>query len=149
MNTLDQRRAKHALDSVKEWKSGLDKKSERGNKKDPAQRVKDLPLMVRNLGLGQTLAILIKEGKEKEKENDKRKERKQNGELTLAETLTSWLLVDGPIKAYPGITEAKPYKLMEACFNGTREQYQLAQQEALAYLGWLKIMAEAMVEEQQ
>lgn len=144
MNNIDQLRAKDALESVTSWKG-----KDWGKK--AAQRVKELPLMVRNLGVGQTLAILIKE-------SQKRMESK-----ALLEVLNTWILQKSPIKGcFPGndgghdadnkferLPAICPERLLEICFEGSRDQYQLIQQEAIVYLGWLKTMADALIEEEE
>ena len=127
MSTLEQLRAKHVMSVVKGW-------DRTPWKKEAAKRVRDLPLMLRNSGLGQTLAILMKE-------SVKRAESKE-----IVEVLSRWLLRDSPVKAYPSETGDQPERLLQVCFEGSRDRYQLAQQEAMAYLGWLKIIAEALVE---
>lgn len=125
---LEQQRADAALHVVGEWANN-------DCKIKIAQRIKELPLMVRNNGLGQALAVLMKESKKQEESRE------------LLMRLSTWLLKDSPVKAYPSLSDDnKPITLLQACFEGTRAQYLLAQQEAIAYLGWLKLFAEAIIE---
>jgi CRISPR-associated protein Cmr5 len=121
--SLEQLRAAAALVAVQEW--GKDWR------KQATQRVKDLPVMVRNNGLGQTLAVLMKE------------RGKRDESRAILNLLARWLLTDAPTTAYPNAGQGAE-QLLKACFEGTRQQYQLAQQEAIAFLTWLKIIAEAI-----
>lgn len=125
--SLEHIRAEAALKRVQKWKDTT-------LLKEASQRVKELPLMARNNGLGQTLAVLMKES------------RKRDESKVLLEALTVWLSEETPLRAYSNAI-SQPEDLLKACCEGGRVQYQLVQQDAIAFLSWLKLFSEAITEE--
>lgn len=118
----EQDRAKHAFERVQPRAGGGEARKYRG-------LVRNLPAMVQQCGLGQTLAFL---------------KSKRGGEHGLAlEDLESWL---GPWfkRAYPQVKIERGVLL--ALMEGDSRLYRIVTGEALAYLQWLKRFAEAAIE---
>ena len=118
--SLDQRRAKHALKCVKEIKSEL---------KSPQQSLymryaKALPATILQNGLGQAMATLRAKGGDK---NDPH--------CRLYEDVQSWLCSDNEDATF------SKGDLLEAITNNDQQHYLKAQAEAQAYLVWLKKFA--------
>ncbi|MGJ3241628.1 MAG: type III-B CRISPR module-associated protein Cmr5 [Opitutales bacterium] len=120
-STLEQRRAAHALNEIKQLQSG----NHYGNF---TSYVDALPAAILTNGLGQAMATELA-GKDKE------------GHRKLYEVIQSWLC---------GGDDTSPYKqgdnLIEAITNSSETDYLRAQPEALAYLVWLKKFARAFLE---
>jgi CRISPR-associated protein Cmr5 len=114
MKLLSQERAAYALGRVQE--AGADH--------DYARLCRDLPAMLLQNGLGQSLAFLLSKGDEKAARG-------------LYEDISGWLI--GERRIYSG------NKLIEAVMEGDRREYMAAQEEALELSGWLKRFADATI----
>jgi CRISPR-associated protein Cmr5 len=126
--TLDQRRAKHAWESVlslaKPGEGGARKYGE--DAKEYAREAKTLPMRIMAAGLGQALSFLLAKAKEK-KPNLRQ----------LHEHLTNWVIKKRPIAA------SRPGSLLESIIDGDSNFLRRATDETLAYLQWLNRFAEA------
>ncbi len=119
MKLLSQERAAYALERVQEA----------GKDHDYARLCRDLPVMLLQNGLGQSLAFLLSKRGGK-KGDEKAADR-------LYQDLSGWLIEKRGI--YSGD------KLIEAVMEGDRREYTVAQEEALELSGWLKRFADAMI----
>lgn len=117
--TLEQKRAKHALDKVREIKDRY-----QGGQQDKfVSYVERLPATILTNGLGQAAAMLLAQGKGEE----------GSAHRLLYDILTEWLCRGHPQPPYKGETD-----LMAAIVSHDRTAYLRAQAEALAYLEWFK-----------
>jgi CRISPR-associated protein Cmr5 len=116
MQTLQQQRAKHALEKVKAWVPLND-----GDKLKA--RASELPFMIHANGLGPALAF-FKSKKDKD------------GYDKLYLVLQSWLTQ--PARPFAG----KP-DLMAAITETDFNTYRLAQAEAIVYMDWVKKFSSA------
>ena len=121
--TLEQRRAKHALDVV----MGLQSK-DYGNY---VSYVESLPATIVMNGLGQACATLL--GKAGGKNDDPHR--------FLYDHLKSWLCGSDPAAPFPGGKE-----LMDEIVASDQGRYFRAHAEALAWLTWLKKFANAYLQ---
>jgi CRISPR-associated protein Cmr5 len=130
MQTLEQKRAKHALDQIK----ALDA----GKSSNYASYVKALPAAILTNGLGQALAT-------ERAANDKAHHK-------LAEHVAEWLLHEDAytkyVKAADGETPTydKTQQLLCRIVAGNQDAYVWAQAEAIAYVTWLKKFAGAFLD---
>jgi CRISPR-associated protein Cmr5 len=126
MQTMQQRRAKHALEGVEAAKqSGV-------SQKEYKSYASSFPAMIQMNGLGQAAAFYRSKGAE---DNPKGKAYK-----ALYDLLSGWL--SGPGQPY--------YESSDLLTGITRQDmhaYRLAQAEALALLGWVKKFAKAFMED--
>lgn len=116
--TIEQARARHALDCV------------RAVKKDPGKYgsyVKQLPASILMSGLGQAAATLLAASRGK-----------QDAHRTLYDHLQAWLCTECPDAPYQG-----QHSLIDAIAKGDQDAYVRAQAEALRWLEWLKKFAQA------
>jgi CRISPR-associated protein Cmr5 len=116
MQTLQQQRAKQALERVK----GLVEKTQGDKLKS---RASELPFMIHTNGLGQAAAFF-------------RSKADKDGYDHLYGILSDWLLDDG--RPYAG----KP-DLMTAIVESDFRTYRAAQAEAMQYMDWVKKFAKA------
>ncbi len=127
--TLEQERARDALEEVKRVKEAL-------GEGDQAQRfvsyVESLPAAILTNGLGQAAATLLAQGK-----NDP-----DDPHLILFHALEKWLCRGAPQAPYKNES-----RLMDAIVNNDRSAYLQAQAEALAWLVWMKKFAVAFMKE--
>jgi CRISPR-associated protein Cmr5 len=123
--SISQERAAHALDWVN--------KKFKGENKDEAKYrayTASFPFMILNNGLGQACAFYLSNSKEEHKE--------------VYKALEDWLCSHG-----------RPYHdqdqkdLMTAITSQNRDKYILAQAEALEYLQWLKMFADAFLDKKK
>lgn len=117
--TIEQARARHALDCV------------RAVKKDPGKYgsyVKQLPASILMSGLGQAAATLLAASRGK-----------PDAHRTLYDHLQAWLCDVCPEAPYKG-----KRSLIDAIVDGHQVAYVSAQAEALRWLEWLKKFAQAM-----
>lgn len=114
MRLLSQERAAYALRRIREA----------GKDYDYVRLCHDLPAMLLQNGLGQSLAFL-------------RSKRKENAANNLYRDISGWLIEERHI--YAGDD------LLEAMMNGDRNQYMAAQEETLEFCGWLKRFADALI----
>ena len=129
--TLDQVRARHALEKIRQLQQGGYGAEER---RAFVSRVEGLPASVLTNGLGQTLATLLAQAN-----NDYR-----TPPGLIYRILQEWLCRDHPGAPYRGAPQ-----LIEAVVNNDRGTYIRAQEETLAYLKWLKTFAVAFLKERQ
>lgn len=129
MQTLQQERARHALNVVEGWKK--DAPSDDHKKKLKA-RTSELPFMIHANGLGQAAAFF----KSKDVKNDK----ERYGEVFKA--LQSWLTQSN--RPFAGKSD-----LMRAVVEADLATYRLAQAEAMAYMDWVKKFASAYLHTQE
>ena len=115
MQTLQQQRARHALDKVKNLEALRD-----GAKLK--SRAAELPFMIHANGLGQAVAFFLS--------------KKKDGYPELYTVLNSWL-------CQPGRPFAGKSDLMQAITECSLHDYRVAQAEAMEYMDWVKKFANA------
>jgi len=122
--TLEQRRAAHALAKVREIKQN-------GNYGNFPSYVDGLPATIVMNGLGQAMATLLAQAKGNERDAHR----------MLYDRMQTWLC---------GRDGTAPYQdqadLMDAITSGDQASYLRAQHEALAYLVWLKKFSRALLD---
>lgn len=107
-----------------------------------ATAAEETPVMIRTLGLGQTVATLAA--------------KKDGGADVLAATLATWLLQDCPYSPWrtknpadrvqlPQDDAARTARLLDNIAVAEHGSYRIAQLEAVEYAGWLKRLAQAFV----
>ena len=116
--TLQQLRAKHALQKVKELVPLND-----GDKLKA--RASELPFMIHTNGLGPALAFF-------------KSKMDKDGYDKLYLILQSWLIENKPGRPFAGNTD-----LMQAITEADFNTYRLAQAEAVQYMDWVKKFASA------
>ena len=119
MQTLQQKRAKYALDRVnKAINSSV-------NQKEYKSYAARLPAMIHTNGLGQAVAFFRSKGK-------------KDTHFELYQLLSDWLTQkDQPYANYND--------LLEGIVNDNMQQYRLAQMEAQALMSWVKKFAKAFM----
>lgn len=122
--SLDQRRAKHALKRIKTRQVDGTKQS------DYLSYVKALPATILQNGLGQAMATLLAAAKGKENDPHHR----------LYKDVQSWLCGRDQESPFPDKED-----LLEAITQNDQQHYLKAQAEAQAYLVWLKKFAAAFL----
>ncbi len=126
--TLEQRVAKYALDVIE--------KHRHAGASDVARRyatlVRSVPSMVMQNGLGQTLAYLLADAEGKPDKPSKQ----------LYQELQEWLL-GNPSEERPQRVYRTGDDLITALMDGSRYDYQRAQEAVLALLGWMRKFADA------
>jgi CRISPR-associated protein Cmr5 len=128
MQTLQQQRARYALDKVKAAVTEAQAASNRIGF-EPAEfksQAASFPAMIRMNGLGPAAAFYLAKGGAHKK---------------LYEILSGWLTQ--PQQPYEGKT------LLEGITQGDSRQYRLAQAEALLLLDWVKRFAKAYVTDEE
>lgn len=126
--TLEQKRASHALQKVKAVKQ--DKAD------DYVRYVKALPAAILMNGLGQALATELSSSK-----NDSDPHR------LLANHVSEWLLSkEAHTKYASGGSRVDAAALLDQIVAGNQEAYLWAQAEAIAYVTWLKKFANAFLD---
>lgn len=126
--TLEQRRAKHALDKINARKGQ--------NYGNYVSYVSGLPATILMNGLGQACATLLSQKGTK-------------GHKELYDDLQSWLCSNDAAAPYgiPCPNEHADTRLMDRITSSEASAYYRAQAEALAYLVWLKKLAKAFLEQ--
>mgnify|MGYP000681006396 CR=1 FL=1 len=114
-STLEQERAKYALDAIKQFQSG--------DKEKYRTLIKKLPAMILNNGLGQALAFLLADDEGKGKPSGK-----------LYERLQTWVV--GKQGIYTG-------NFIDSLMANGRTEYMHAQHETLKLLTWMTKFADA------
>lgn len=149
--TMDQRRAEDSMKKVEQIQQKLEEKDQDRY----ADYVERLPAAILANGLGQAAAQLLAAAKReksdgtkpeasenekdhKEKDSKKPDPKKQSPHYLLYHDLSSWLCRDAKEAPYP-----KCQDLLEGIRACERDQYMLAQAEALAWLEWHKKLAVA------
>lgn len=127
MADLDQKRAQDALEKIRSRKEEKDY----GNY---VAYVKALPAVILQCGLGQALATELASSK------------KDKGHKCLFEDINQWLGRDDLAAPYPAECDSQT-GIIEALVSNSQQEYVLAQHEALAYIGWLKKFAVALLEQ--
>ena len=125
--SLDQRRAKHALKRIKTRQVDGTKQS------DYLSYVKALPATILQNGLGQAMATLLAAAKGKEKDSHYR----------LYQDVQSWLCGGDQESPFP---KREGQNLIEEITKSEQQRYLKAQAEAQAYLIWLKKFAAAFLD---
>ncbi|RJQ27277.1 MAG: type III-B CRISPR module-associated protein Cmr5 [Peptococcaceae bacterium] len=120
-NSLEQERAKFALEKIKDW-------GEKGSE-EYYRYIAQLPVMIRNNGLGQSLVFLLAKKKAPCKE--------------IYDAINEWLV--NKRKVCKNVGNDNKISLIELLINGDRVQYSHAQQETLAFFNWLKMFADAFL----
>ncbi len=126
--TLDQRRARHAWESV----TGLAERSEGGKRqygdsaKEYGREAKKLPMRILAAGLGSALAFVAAKAKDKKPQLNR-----------LLAHMTDWVIAKRPMPA------PQPGSLLESIVHENADFLRRATDEALAYLQWLNRFAEA------
>lgn len=130
MQTLEQKRAKHALDRIKALST-----EKSGNY---VSYVKALPAAILMNGLGQALAT--------------ERAASDQAHLKLATHVSEWLLSEDAHTKYRSPAEGEVAKLdparqlLSRIVAGDQDAYVWAQAEAIAYVTWLKKFAGAFLE---
>lgn len=129
---LEQRRAKGAYAAVGDARNTL------GSKQHEYKTVaQNLPVMILQNGLGQTVAFMMSKAEGKEK----------SAHGMVLGKLAEWLIDKRGILDNPG---GKPTeRLMCALLKVSRDRWLRAQEEALAFSVWLKRFAEALIAKPQ
>lgn len=146
--TLDQHRAKDALEKVKELEKAV---QENKISKKYADQYADYVVRVvsdiRINGLGQAMAQLLAAAKgeqaEKQRENEPNA-KYPDAHVLVYENIKKWLCRDEPEAPYRGEED-----LLEAITKNSREQYQWAISETMAWLEWHKKLAVAYLKESE
>jgi len=140
--TRDQRRAQHALQSIKQvqaWvedrlkKAGSSEKEQKNARKfgdEYKSYAESLPASIVMNGLGQACAMLLAQAKNRPGNEDAHR--------LLYDHLQDWLRGRKHAAVYPTDQD-----LVEAVINHGQRAYIRAQVESLAYLNWLKKFAQA------
>jgi len=118
--TIEQKRAAHALEKIRDVKSG----------KNFISIANGLPTMIHTNGLGQAIAFCL--GKS-EKDPQYRE---------IVAMLSDWLCSEG--RPYSG---SNPDEILTVITESDMRIYMLAQAEAMAYLLWVKKFAKALIGE--
>ena len=124
--SLDQRRAKHALDCIKKRQKDDTKQS------DYLSYVKALLATILQNGLGQAMATLLAAAKGKD------------SHYRLYQDVQSWLCGGDEDAPFP---KREDQNLIEEITKSDQQRYLKAQAEAQAYLVWLKKFAAAFLNE--
>lgn len=130
IQTLEQKRAKDALDKVRAI--GRDCQGEQ--RKKFVSYTESLPATILTNSLGQAAAMLLAQAKNEER----------GAHHLLYNALKDWLCRDDPHAPYKGESD-----LMAAIVNHDRATYLHAQVEALAYLEWFKKFVVAFLKEKK
>lgn len=125
--TLDQRRARHAWEVVREQVKLRDVGKKPEDAADYGREARKLPVRIVASGLGQALAFLYSKAKEK-----------KPGLRALLADLTEWVIVQ---RLLPGANGRE--RLLENIIHGDAMLLRQATDETLAYLRWLNRFAEA------
>ena len=121
MQTIQQRRAKHALEQVRDiHQQHADKASK------IKARAAELPFMIHTHGLGQATSFF-----KSKKDND--------GYDIVYNALTKWLTDEGQVLA----KHAQKGELLAAITQCDLHTYRVAQAEAMQYMEWFKKFAQA------
>jgi CRISPR-associated protein Cmr5 len=135
--TVQQKRAKYALDKVNRLSKLFPKDPEKQKKfeKEFNSYASGLPAMIHMNGLGQAMAFCKAKGKDKENDNNKDKHEPYQ---ELYQIVSEWLC-----------KEKQPYHdcndMLAGITQKNRHSYQLAQVEALALMSWVKKFAKAFL----
>lgn len=136
---LEQKRAAFALRFVLRFVEEEGHRNQAEQQK-MATHIQKTPVRILNNGLGQALAFLLADN-----EGKRGGERKPSGRLY--DKLEEWLCGDPdderPMRVYK--SPGQP-NLVKQLMEGSREQYLLAQEEALRLFVWLRKFAEAYLE---
>ena len=128
IKTLEQKRAKDALDKVKGLLQEVENNKEKVDANDKyASYVKSLPATILMNGLGQAVATMLAASSSEYK--------------LLCGHLQGWLCRNDTSAPYPGAND-----LLTAITSNDRNAYLRAQVESLAWLTWLKKFAVAYLE---
>lgn len=117
--TLQQKRAAHAWEKVKDVRGDSDKPSEKAKKY--GSLVRSLPAMIQSDGLATSLAFLLAKNEEHHK--------------NAYDHVSEWVMGQ--------LDETSKLNLLEWVLENSSTHYRRAASEALAYLNWLKRFAEA------
>lgn len=129
--TLEQKRAKHALDKIK---------SLQGKPGKYVTYIKALPAAILMNGLGQALAT------------ERAAAKNDQAHRNLATHVSDWLLSDAAGTKYANPDGSKASNpdpsltLLTRMVEGNQDAYLWAQAEAMAYVTWLKKFANAFLE---
>lgn len=132
MQTIQQQRARFALEKVEQAKRDLDADRQSRYR----ARASDLPAMIQMNGLGQTAAFYRMKGRD-------------HAHSYLYDLLSEWLCRErgGP----DGFTQDGPYHNHSGLLRGITHEdarvYRVAQAEALALMDWVKKFAKAYLAE--
>ena len=129
--TLDQRRARHAWDAIK----NILEKGEQVSQ-DYMREVKRLPVRIQTAGLGQALGFLYA----------KSSDRGVDAKKMLLEDLAQWLLVKRKLGNQSGKNSDRS-SILRAIVDGDAEFLRRTTGEALMYLQWLGRFAEAEIKD--
>lgn len=130
MQTMQQRRARHALTAIQ---GTLDAEPERDFQKAFKAYVNEMPAMIHMSGLGQAAAFYRSKG------NGTDADAKARARLRVYQLLSQWLREPG--QPYNGQTD-----LLGGITTESMQTYRLAQAEAMAYMDWAKKFASAFIE---
>lgn len=135
--TLDQVRARYALEQVRRRAPKDGQKPNEGTRKY-ATHIRSVPSMVLQSGLGQAMAFLLADA-----EGDLKKPAGW-----LYEEIQGWLC--GPRSPErPERVYVSSQDLMQALVAGSRSDYQRAQEASLALLAWMRKFADAYLRSEE
>jgi len=140
MRTMEQKRAKFALEQVLRIMKKIEEKKDGQEKakKDFRSFSAGAPSMILQNGFGQTLAFWLVKGTDKDgriKKNDKH--------IELFDIVKDWLSYQNADVKNIFAKEKDKTKLMNELMSMTQKDYLVAQNEALALLEWVKRFANA------
>jgi CRISPR-associated protein Cmr5 len=127
--TLQQQRAKHALEQIEVVKQAYQNNKEQ--REVFVSTAKNMPASILINGLGQAAATLRAQAKNQQLEDP---------HMAIFNALQGWLCNNNTSSPYPAGAN-----LLEAIIKGDRKSYQHAQAESLAYLEWYKKFAVAFL----
>jgi CRISPR-associated protein Cmr5 len=143
---LAQRRAKHALDAVKEYRDAPVADVPVKQKKAYAGYVKSLPAAIVMNGLGQALATELAQGGKNTAKGQGGLSPDAHRQIYLH--LQDWLCGKDAEAVFPDTFDKKSRPLthlLSRLYAADQSDYLRAQAEALLYLGWLKKFAGALL----
>lgn len=126
VQTLQQQRAKHALNKIRE----AEQKYQGEDQERFVAYAENAPASILINGLGQAAATLRAQAKGNP----------EDPHMALYDAIKDWLCSDNPVAPYPTDKD-----LLTAMTEGDRDSYLHAQAEALAYLEWYKKFAVALL----
>lgn len=133
MQTMQQQRARFALDAINDFCRDLKAKEQRENKKYDKQKkeyksnASSLPFMIKNNGLGQAAAFYLS---------------KEKTHKELYNLLSDWLVKETKVFG----NNVKDDDLLNGITNADMQTYLAAQAEAMIFLQWVKQFANAFME---
>jgi CRISPR-associated protein Cmr5 len=136
MRTIQQQRAKAALERVRKVIGQLKEAKER---KEFRAHTQGLPFMIHANGLGQAYAFYLANGGDDKKPKQSYR--------AICDTLAEWLTAESQPCHGQWQGRGEREKLLDAITRIDMSTYLLAQAEAIAYMSWVKRFADALIHE--